>query len=175
MTSDLPSDLAKDEPAPPLPERRGEAFRARVGELASAIEQRPAIEIETVPEPPRRQHRYWAVALLAVLTIAVSIGVLLSAPPAEIPGAPAAVTTALAQHPCGEAMTSIMSAIALYTAEHGAPPAELAALHPQYLAFPPVDPATREPYGYDVIGASVSLACPRQPRQAAAADAGPDA
>ena len=57
-------------------------------------------------------------------------------------------------------MTAIMDAITAYTAAHGGPPPSLAVLNPEYLSFAPIDPASNQPYDYQVVGESVTLSCP---------------
>jgi hypothetical protein len=53
-----------------------------------------------------------------------------------------------------------MDAVTAYAAVYGEPPEALAALHPEFLPFPPVDPDSKRPYGYRVAGDTIALSCP---------------
>jgi hypothetical protein len=55
---------------------------------------------------------------------------------------------------------AVKDAITAYSRQHGALPPTLAALAPEFLPQAPLDAATRQPFGYEVIGDAVSLTCP---------------
>lgn len=145
-------------PAPPP--AHDDPFQTSVEQLASAIEERPPVEVEESPQTRSSRQLYWLIGGLCALTIgAAEIGILLHGG-ADAPAPPPEVVALIEQDPCTARMVEIMDAVAAYTAAHGAPPAALADLHPSHLPFVPVDPVSRREYSYEVIGESVSLSCP---------------
>jgi hypothetical protein len=149
--------------APNDPERLigSDEFHARLGTLANAIEELPPVDVEAIPAARSARHVYWLIGALCALTIGVAeVGLVMrgDAPPAPAP--PTAVAEAFQNDRCAQRMIQIMQAINAYSAQHGSPPPALAALQPDYLPFAPIDPTTNQPYGYEVIGAAVSLSCP---------------
>lgn len=145
-----------------------DAFNDRVAHLATAIEERPVLVVDAAPETRTLVEFYAviaAVGLLAVAALALFM-VLYTPPPAPL--IPAEMTADLQNDPCNARLAEILNAVAAYTAAHGEPPAALAALQPDYVAFEPVDPVTNQPYRYQTLGQSVSLACPPAPPPAPA-------
>jgi hypothetical protein len=148
-----------------LPDRSSEspasgAFNDRVAHLATAIEERPPLVIDAAPETRTLGQLYIVIAALGALAVAViSIIMATHTPPPE-PLIPAEMTAQLESDPCNARLVQILNAIAAYTAAHGDPPAALSALQPDYVSFEPIDPVTNQPYRYQTLGQSVSLACP---------------
>lgn len=139
-----------------------DGFTRRLEDLASAIEQLPPVDVPTVPHTETRPRRiYWAIAAVCALSVGTAeVGLLLHGTQPSLPAVPAEVEAAYRNDPCALRTAAIMDAIAAYAAEHGEPPAALAALRPAYLDFEPVDPVSQQPYGYQVLGGAVSLMCP---------------
>lgn len=136
-------------------------FHSRLEGLATAIEERPPLEIETAPPTTSSRRLYWLIGGLCALTIgAAEIGILMHADRLGAPPAPPEVLAAVQADPCAPRLMQIMDAIARYRREHGGPPPTLAELQPTYLSFAPIDPVTNQPYAYAVIGESISLSCP---------------
>jgi hypothetical protein len=151
--------MSQPEATPPS---GNDTFQERLDSLSTTIAQLPAIEIETPAEPPRSKRAYWIVAVLCALSVgAAEVGIVARDPTSDMATPPAAVVEAFENDPCAQRVAAIMNALAAYNTDHGSPPPALAALHPQYLPFVPIDPATNQPYGYEVIGGSVSVSCPR--------------
>ncbi len=136
-------------------------FADRIESLATAIEERPPVDIEEAPQTRSSRHLYWLIGALCALTIGVAeVGILTRSTAPDAPPPPPAVLEAFEQDPCAARMGAIMVAIAAYTNAHGSPPPSLAVLNPNYLTVAPIDPVSNQPYGYQVIGESVSLFCP---------------
>lgn len=145
-----------------------DAFSDRVAHLATAIEERPPLVVDEAPETRTLRQLYVAIAAVGALAIAAfSIFIMTYTPPAE-PLIPPEMTAELQNDPCNARLAQILNAIAAYTAAHGEPPTELSALQPDYVSFEPVDPVTHQPYRYQTLGQSVSLACPPVPSPAPA-------
>jgi len=138
-----------------------EPFRTRIEDLATAIEERPGIEVDEVPPTRSSRHLYWMVGGLCALIIGIAeVGILLRGNMLDAPAPPPEVRAIYEHDPCAARMAAVMDALTAYRLARGKPPSALTALYPDYLAFPPVDPATNQPYGYEVIGESISLTCP---------------
>lgn len=136
-------------------------FAHRIESLATAIEERPPLEVEEAPQTRSSRHLYWLIGGLCALTIGVAeVGILTRSSAPDAPAPPPAVLEAFEHDPCAARMSAIMGAVGAYTNAHGSPPPSLAVLNPDYLGFAPIDPVSNQPYGYQVIGESVSLFCP---------------
>ena len=136
-------------------------FANRIENLATAIEERPPLDVEEAPQTRSSRHLYWLIGLLCALTIGIAeVGILTRGNAPDAPAPPPAVLEAFQNDPCAARMGAIMGAIAAYTNAHGSPPPTLAVLNPDYLTFAPIDPVSNQPYGYQVIGESVSVFCP---------------
>ncbi|MDX2167441.1 MAG: hypothetical protein SF182_10275 [Deltaproteobacteria bacterium] len=132
------------------------------GALATQIEERPQQQIEEAPQTANSRYLYWIVGGLCALTIGLAeVGILLRSDVAsQAPPAPPEVLQTMQNDACAIQMARLMDGVAAYTAKHGAPPQSLAALYPDFIAFQPIDPAVNQPYGYEVVGESVSITCP---------------
>lgn len=136
-------------------------FQRSLDSLTTAVESRPAIEVEEAPPTRSSSHLYWLVGGLCLLTIGVAeVGFRLRGDGAGAPPAPAEVLAVYEQDPCARRTAAIMDAITAYTRRHGALPPTLAALAPEFLPQPPIDADTGRPFGYEVLGDAVSLTCP---------------
>ena len=159
--------MAQHEPAPP---GDGQPFTQRIESLAAAFEELPRPVVETGPQTRKNRHVYWLIGSLCALTIGVAeVVVLARSDQVDVPTPPPAVLAAYQNDPCATRMAAIMNAISAYTSQLGSPPPSLAALYPAYLNFTPVDPVSKQPYGYEVMGSSVSLSCPSGSSAAASA------
>ena len=148
---------------------QGDAFSSRIETLATAIEERPPVDVEEAPETRSSRHIYWLIGGLCALTIGVAeIGVLARGESAGAPPPPAEVVAKYENAPCATRMAEIMKAVSAYTDSHGGPPPNLTVLTPDYLASPAIDPASNQPYGYQVSGEEVSVSCPSAALQPAA-------
>lgn len=157
----------------PAPDGSVDPFRSSVDSLASQIEERPPLEIDEAPQTRSSRHLYWMIGALCALTIGIAeIGILMRGESLEAPAPPPEVLAAVEQDPCAARLTAIMDGIAAYVAQNGKPPATLDVLHPTFLPFAPVDPATNQPYGYEINGESVALTCPSVERGAASGATG---
>lgn len=151
-------------PSSPALPPTGDDFHAGVESLATAIEQREPLTVEEAPATRPRRQLYWMVAGACALLIGLAeAAILLHDPGPGVPPADAAVTAMLDADPCAQRLNAIMQAIDAYVAARGALPPSLDALHPDFLAFPPVDPLSQAPYGYAVAGEGVTLSCPSAP------------
>jgi hypothetical protein len=135
-------------------------FVDRIEDLG-AIEDQPASDVAEGSQTRNSRYLYWLIGALCALTIGIAeVGILARSSTADVPVSPSAMQAAFERDPCAGRMRAIMAAIAAYTNTHGSPPSTLAALHPDYLAFEPIDAVSNQPYGYRVVGESVSVSCP---------------
>jgi hypothetical protein len=156
----------------PVPRVSSEGFNAELESLATAVEERPPIPVETGPATRSNRHVYWLIGALCALTIgAAEVGILVNGAPPDVAAAPARVVSDYQADQCATRTAAIMEAISRYTAQHGGRPPSLAALYPGYLTFAPVDPVSNEPYDYATVGESVSLTCPSAAGPAGSTDA----
>lgn len=136
-------------------------FANRIDDLATAIEERPPLDVEEAPQTRGSRHLYWLIGVLCALTIGIAeVGVLTHGGTADAPAPPPEMLAAFENDPCAARMGAVVAAVAAYTNTHGSPPPNLAVLNPDFLAFAPIDPVSNQPYGYRVIGESVSVSCP---------------
>lgn len=150
-----------DLPMTPPPEAQpSDPFQASLDRLAVAVETRPPPVVDEVP-PTRSGLVYWVVGGLCALAIgATQVVIVLRGDVAAAPPLAAQVAAVYEQDPCARRVAGIMDAIAAYTRQHGRLPPTLAALAPEFLPQPPIDAATQQPFGYEVLGDAVSLTCP---------------
>jgi hypothetical protein len=163
-------DLA-DHSAPGAPPFAALACEFRA--LASAIEQRPVPVVKAIDPHPHR-HLHWlagGVCLLAIGGLTTALAVRMVAPPEPDAVSPA-VRQVLQDDTCAARVTALANAVAAYRAKTGVVPPSLAALYPEFVGFAPVDPASQEPYGYEIVGDLVSIRCPAT-RPAAASPENP--
>lgn len=146
----------KDSPAAPA--APADPFAA----LATEIESRPPLQIEEVPQTAKSRYLYWIAGGLCAFTIGLAeVGILLHSDRSPAPPvAPREVLETLQDDACAARMAKLMDGVAAYTAKTGSVPQSLSVLYPDYIAFEPIDPAVNQPYGYAVIGESVSITCP---------------
>jgi hypothetical protein len=132
------------------------------GSLATQIEDRPHPATEQGPQTASSRHIYWLIGGLCALTVGVAeVGILMrSDASSDAPAPPPAVVQRLQSDTCATRMTVIMDGVIAYKAKTGAAPTSLTALYPNYIPFEPTDPAVNKPYGYEVLGESVTLTCP---------------
>src|SRR5512139_2357749 len=140
-----------------------ERFQERLQELATAVEELPAVQVEA--ELPEHGER--TLSLMLIVTIALLIGgfgaaVIYMAPRVAVRSTTDQVTALVGDNECAQAMARVVDAISAYTRDHGGPPTRLTDLSPAYLPAPPVDPVTTEPLEYSLSGTSVSLSCPKR-------------
>lgn len=148
-------------------------FRQSIGQLATAIEDRPLQQVDEAPQTHSNRQVYWLIAgLCAVVIAAVEVGVMMRSDAADVPAPPPQVESALQNNSCLARTRAIVNAVGRYADAHGGPPPTLATLGPQYLPFAPIDPASNQPLGYQVIGESVTVSCPSAARGAASAGGG---
>jgi hypothetical protein len=156
--------MAQENTAPTAPEASAPSAPPAdpFGALATQIESRPPLQIEEVPPTAHSRYLYWIVGGLCALTIGLAeVGILLrSDVSGDAPPAPPEVLQTLQNDACATRMTQLMDGVAAYTAKKGSPPQSLAVLYPDFIGFQPIDPAVNQPYGYEVIGESVSITCP---------------
>jgi hypothetical protein len=156
--STAPAAPAPADPAAPARAPADDPF----GALATQIEERPALQIEEVPRTAHSRYLYFIVGGLCMLTIGLAeVGILLRSDlPTEAPPAPPEVLQTLQNDACAARMAKLMDGVAAYTAKTGSVPQSLSVLYPDFISFEPIDPAVNQPYGYEVIGESVSITCP---------------
>jgi hypothetical protein len=156
--------MAPESPAPMMPE---DPFSA----LANQIEQRPALTVEEAPQTKSSKHLYWIIGGLCALTIgAAEVGILLQSDASrDAPPAPVEVLQTIQNDACATRMKALMDGVAAYLAKTGTMPTSLTVLYPDFIAFQPIDPAVNQPYGYEVVGESVSITCPSAATSGAAA------
>lgn len=148
-------DLSHSDSPPP------DEIDARVAALASAFEQRPPLVVVEAPQTIQRRSVYWLIGGLLALVIGVAeAAILLHDPAPAAPAAPAETTALLDNDPCVQRLTAILAAVDAYAAARGTLPPNLDALHPEFLAFRPIDPQANAPYGYEVADEGVTLTCP---------------
>lgn len=147
MTNDNPAQQTPDDP---------------FGSLASEIEQRPALTVEEAPQTKSSKHLYWIIGGLCALTIgAAEVGILMQGDGSrDAPLAPPEVLQTIQNDACAGRMKALMDGVAAYVAKTGSMPTSLTVLYPDFIAFQPIDPAVNQPYGYEVVGESVSITCP---------------
>jgi hypothetical protein len=151
--------MASDQSTPPT-QSPGD-IDARVAALASAFEQRAPLVIREAPQTVKRRTVYWIIGGLCALVIgSAEAAILLYNPAPKTATASVATTSVLDTDPCAQRLTTILAAVDAYAAARGTLPPNLESLHPEFLAFPPIDPQTNAPYGYQVADEGVTLTCP---------------
>lgn len=151
--------MATDQPRPPN-QSPGD-IDARVAALASAFEQRVPLVIEEAPQTVKRRTVYWIIGGLCALVIgSVEAAILLNEPAPETATASVETISVLDTDPCAQRLTTILAAVDAYAAARGTLPPNLEVLHPEFLAFPPIDPQAKAPYGYAVADEGITLTCP---------------
>ena len=148
-------------------------FRQSIGQLATAIEERPAQEVDVAPKTHSNRQVYWLIGgLCAAVVAAIEIGMMVRGDSADAPTPPPQVESALQNNACLARTRAVVNAVGRYAEAHGGPPPSLNALGSQYLPFAPIDPATNQPLVYQVVGESVTVSCPVPPRDAPSARGG---
>lgn len=159
MIDDDPTETPQSDP-----------FGSQLENLATAIEGRPAIDVEQAPETGRSRQIYWLIGGLCALTIGIAeIGILARGESVGAPPPPAELMARVESDPCATRTAAFMKAVSAYAEAHGEPPPNLAVLTPDYIAFPPIDPTSNLPFSYQVVGESVSITCPSAAPSAAPA------
>ncbi len=130
--------------------------------LASAIEERPALEVEQGPQTKSSRHVYWLIGGLCALTVGIAeVGILVRSDAThDAPPPPVAVLQTVQSDACATRITALMNGVSAYMAKTGSAPQSLAVLYPNYIGFQPIDPAVNQPYGYEVVSQSVTITCP---------------
>jgi hypothetical protein len=136
-------------------------FEDDIKELQTAIDERPALEVEEGPKTRSRREVWWLIAVLVGLMIgAAEVAILAGAGASrEATAAPQEIVRAIASNYCFERMRAIGDALGSYRDKTGEFPRALADLRPDHVAFAPTDPSGA-PYGYAVRDGSFSLTCP---------------
>lgn len=138
--------------------------------LATEIEERQPLEVEEGPRTRTTRHVYWLIGGVCALIVGVvEVSILMgSVASADAPPPPPVVMEQIQNDTCASRMSAVMNGILAYEAKTGARPPTLAALYPEFIAFQPIDPAANQPYGYAVMGESITLTCPSAAVTAAA-------
>ena len=129
-------------------------------QLAEQIREEYAKPITAVRAAPSLGTGDWAIGLLAVVGVALLVGLPLGRQPVTAPPQVADNVTLYETDACAQRQAAIIRAIGAYIHDHGTAPDDLAALQPHYLSEPAVNPESGTPYLYSNDGDTIALRCP---------------
>ncbi len=117
--------------------------------------------VEKVPRTRSVRYVYWSLGMFVALVLGgLEVAVLLEPGPSVALHPSVDTVMSFKSDACAQRQQAIVRAITDYTRDHGEAPKDLGALGPTYLAPPPVDPLSGQPYRYLRQGGGAAIACP---------------